>query len=396
MTPSARLQAAIEVLDAVESSNRSAAGLLDAYFRRRRYAGSKDRRWVRDMVWAVLRRRGRLDWWIGRTGLGPTPRLQALALHVIEGGDPELFDGEGYGPAALDPHETLLADALVGAPLDHHDMPEHSRLEFPEWLEPALRRTFGDELEREMAALNVPAPVDLRVNSLKASREQAMEMLSHDGIEAEPTLLSPLGLRIHGRARLGDVGAYRKGVVEVQDEGSQLVAEAVGAEPGMTVVDYCAGAGGKTLALAAAMECEGRLVACDISDERMANMPERLKRASVDFVETRIVGQDEEPWVQADRVLADAPCTGSGLWRRRPEDKWRLTPERLAELEAEQGKILNRAMALVRPGGKLVYATCSLLREENQDRIPRADETWFLTPGGYGTDGFFIAVITKP
>jgi len=285
-----------------------------------------------------------------------------------------------------------------------------------------------------MSALNQPAPVDLRVNLLKATPEAAAQSLRSEFIDVEPTPLSPIGLRLTGKARLAGTQAFKKGWIEVQDEGSQLVALLTGAGPGMHVVDFCAGGGGKALALAASMtpvvgpggRIEGRLVAADISGYRLERMIPRLKRAGAAEVETKVVAALNEPWVSdnagtMDRVLADVPCTGTGAWRRDPDARWRFTPDDLDDLMGVQQRILGMAQALVRPGGRLVYATCSLLPEENEDQVEAfvtdrpfrpldVGEVWRetvggeppgegpalkLTPLGHGVDGFFVAVLER-
>lgn len=281
-----------------------------------------------------------------------------------------------------------------------------------------------------MSALNRPAPLDLRVNAAKATREEALAALAADGVSVEPTPLSPWGLRVKGMARVGGTRAFKQGLVEVQDEGSQIVAALVGARPGMTVVDFCAGAGGKTLALAAAMtrhaRIRGRLIACDTSQVRIERMTARLARAGTKTVRRVVLKDENDPaladFANADRVLADMPCSGSGAWRRDPLGKWRLRPDGLAQYIASQGRILDAAARLVRPGGRLVYATCSVLPEENEAqiasfleqnntfRIVPIAEAWGetlggvsqagnqflrLTPAASGTDGFFAAVLER-
>ena len=260
MTPGARLQAALELLDAVWQGTSPPDVLADAFFRRRRYAGSSDRRAIQDHVYAVLRRRARLDWWTARTGLelASPSRARLIAWLVLaERTAPDalaaLFSGQRHCPAALDAAESELAESLYGRPLNHRDMPADVAYEFPAWMAPSFERLWGERLGEELAALNQLAPVDLRVNSLKSTREDARAALAQAFIETEETAFSPLGLRVTGHPRLGGTAAFKDGLVEIQDEGSQLIALLTGARPGMMVVDFCAGAGGKTLALAGMM-----------------------------------------------------------------------------------------------------------------------------------------------
>lgn len=439
MTPGARIEAVIELLASVWSENTPPDKLIDAYFRKRRYAGSSDRRAISERLYNVIRRRARLDWWLTRTGTGleGDARTRTIAdLALSEKASPtqisDMFNGARHCPAALSDAELAVADALYGRPLSHGEMPRSAAFEYPDWMDASLSALWGDRLEAEIAALNRPAAVDLRVNTLKATREQAEAALAEAFVETQPTPLSPLGLRLTGHPRLGGVEALKKGLVEIQDEGSQLIALLAGAAPGMTVVDFCAGAGGKTLAMAAAMGIDGRLVgsltACDISGNRMERMLPRLRRAGAHRVARRVVAAIDDAWVAenagcADRVLADAPCTGTGTWRRNPEAKWRFTPTDLDDLRTTQQRILNTAAGLVKPGGRLIYATCSLLQEENEQQLawfldhqrgrftPLAVETvWAETIGGpapasgpgirfspasTGTDGFFCGILER-
>lgn len=431
MTPGARLQAAIELLDEIEGSQAPADSLIEGYFRRRRYAGSKDRRSVADTVYGLLRRRARLSWWAERSGVEPSPRTLAIAAATVDGGGAEaaraLFDGSGYGPTPLSGDEAHLVAALDHTPLDHPDMPACVALEFPCWLEDPLVAVFGGDLEAALSALNQPATVDLRSNAIKVDRDTARHALAEDGITATPTDLSPLGLRLDQHRKLGSTEAYRSGLVEVQDEGSQLVALLTAAEPGMTVIDFCAGAGGKALALAAAVGNHGRVLACDVEAARLERLEKRRERARAHCIATRTLCSEDDPWVvgqagMAERVLLDVPCSGTGTWRRTPEAKWRLTPERLADLSALQGRILDSAARLVAPGGRLIYATCSLLGVENEGQVERfltsqpgfaplpVTRVWSETIGGngpdgdpwlrlaphsHGTDGFFVAILER-
>ncbi|HEC14680.1 MAG TPA: RsmB/NOP family class I SAM-dependent RNA methyltransferase, partial [Rhodospirillales bacterium] len=247
--------------------------------------------------------------------------------------------------------------------------------EYPDWLEDPLRKVFGEDLEREVAALNEAAPVDLRINRAKTTREKAQDLLGGEGIETTPCPHAPMGLRLKNRANVTGTKAFQDGLVEIQDEGSQIVALLTAVRPGMTAVDFCAGAGGKTLALAAIMEGQGRVHACDTDVSRLKRMTERLRRAQPGNVRSHTLVKND-PWIaeqtgEADRVLLDAPCSGSGVWRRAPEAKWRLTPEKLAGYCATQSQILEQAKGLVKPGGRLVFATCSILREENEDQVER-------------------------
>jgi 16S rRNA (cytosine967-C5)-methyltransferase len=432
LTPGARLAAAIEVLSAIDGGDRPADDVAADYFRHRRYIGAKDRAQISGYVYTVLRHRASLDWWTARYGAGIEARTRTLAcLVLIERWPPEKIiacvDGGQFHPAALSQAEERLVRSLAGRSLHHPEMPRAAANEVPEWLEAYLERVFGKSLEREMAALNAPAPTDLRVNLLKADRETARRALAGDGVAVELTPLSSTGLRLRKRVPLGSLDAFKEGLVEVQDESSQIAALLADARPGMRVVDFCAGAGGKTLALAAGMANRGKLIACEVSPWRLERAARRLRRAGISNVERRTLSSEGDKWVKRhtgsfDRVFVDVPCLGTGTWRRNPDAKWRMRPEDLAELVERQQQILRRAARLVRPGGRVIYATCSLLREEDEDQAeaflaaepgfalypvarvweetiggvsPGGERYLRLTPARHGTDGFFVAIFER-
>jgi 16S rRNA (cytosine967-C5)-methyltransferase len=392
MTPAARLQAAIELAGEIAGAARAGGAAADTliarYFKVRRYAGSKDRRAVRDLVFAAIR----------RSGEPPVSGRAALLGLARETPDLlPLFDGSPHGPAPLEENE-----------------PEAERCLAPGWLldrfDPALPPD-------ELPALLERAPLDVRVNRLRGTREAVRALLP----EARPTPLSPLGLRLPDGFRVEENDAWRTGLVEIQDEGSQLICLGCEAAPGSLAVDLCAGAGGKTLALAAEMGGEGRIIACDSDRARLSRMAPRLERAGVAMVEPALLDPGRETEVlaafegRADLVLVDAPCSGTGTWRRNPETRWRVTPERLARLAALQARLLDLGATLLRPGGRLVYAVCSLLAEEGRDQaealrrrsslVPEAlsmeagreaGAGRLLSPGRDGTDGFFVARWRSP
>jgi 16S rRNA (cytosine967-C5)-methyltransferase len=432
LTPGAQVAAAIDILSATDTGEHPADDIAADYFRHRRYIGAKDRARIAGHVYAVLRHRAALDWWTQkyRAQIGSRTRLLA-ALLLIEGWLPEAIasscDGGRFRPEPLSDTEERLLRGLAGRTLRHPEMSRAVANDLPVWLEPYLERVFGNGLEREMAALNAAAPTDLRVNRLKADREAAWRALAAEGVAAEPTPWSPIGLRLRERVPLGGLAALRDGLVEVQDEGSQIAALLADARPGMRVVDFCAGAGGKTMALAAGMGNRGKLVACDVSARRLERAARRLRRAGVSNAERRVLTTERDKWVKRhaggfDRVFVDAPCLGTGTWRRNPDAKWRMTADDLAELVTRQQQILRSAARLVRPGGRLVYATCSLLREENEAQaeaflytepgfvlvpaagvwreeigspLPGGGRYLRLTPAQHGTDGFFVAIFER-
>ncbi|MBY0339026.1 MAG: RsmB/NOP family class I SAM-dependent RNA methyltransferase [Acetobacteraceae bacterium] len=430
MTPEGRLAAAIELLEACAREPRRPADAIAAeYFRARRYIGGGDRRAVSDLAWGVLRQQLRLAWHLGEEA---SPRGLALAhLTLVETRRPadvrKLFGGGRFAPAPLSAAEDRLLERLAGRELVAPDMPEGPRLNLPDWALPGLRARFGGTLAAEAAAMERPAPLDLRANTLKNGRDHARGALAREGLLAEPTAFSPVGLRLPGRTPITGSAAYKAGLVEVQDEGSQLIAALVAPAPGMRVADLCAGAGGKTLALAALMGNSGRVTACDVNAPRLEGASKRLRRAGVHNAETHLLTPGDR-WAKRragsfDRVLVDAPCTGSGTWRRNPDARNRTTRSDLEELTAKQGEILAMGAQLVRPGGSLIYATCSLLPEEDEAQVDaflhqRQDfravplaEAWaraglsgeapgpgphlLLSPARHGTDGFFCAVLDR-
>ncbi len=429
MTPAARLAAAIELLAAVESHPRKPAdAVANDFFRSRRFIGGGDRRAVSDRAWGVLRARRRLDWWLARAGVPGNPRLLVAASLLTQGwsldGVAQSYSGGQFGPTALNAAERAALRPLEGHTLDHPEMPDAVRLEVPDWTLRLLLARFGAELGPEMAAMAEPAPLDLRVNLLKTTREAAQAALAAEGLESTPTELSPWGLRIEGRRAVTTGKAFQGGLVEIQDEGSQLVAALVDARPEMRVADWCAGAGGKTLALAMAMGNRGHIAACDVSAPRLDGAVRRLRRADVHNVERHLV-EPGDKWAKRragtfDRVLVDAPCTGTGTWRRNPDARLRLSENDLAELRPKQAMILDQAARLVRNGGRLVYATCSLFVEENEAQVdtflaahpdfavvplarawtlaappPGPGPYLSLTPRHHHTDGFFAAVLER-
>jgi 16S rRNA (cytosine967-C5)-methyltransferase len=440
MTPSARLSAAIEVFAEIEARQRPATDALKDWGLSHRFAGSSDRAAIAGLVYDALRRKSSSAWLMGET----SPRAAVLGMLRRERGLDDaaiaaFCNGACYAPAPLSETETtaLAAGSLAGAPA-------HIEGDYPEWLDAHLARVFGDERAAEGAALASRAPLDLRVNTLAAERDDALAKLEH--LKAEPTRWSPIGMRIRlaAEAKSPAIHAepiFLKGRIEIQDEGSQLAALLARAKPGEHVIDLCAGAGGKTLALAAAMENRGQIYATDLDKRRLAPIHVRLARAGARNVQVRTpggarakIGADNGDGVladlngRADLVMIDAPCTGTGAWRRNPDAKWRVRPGALAERIKEQEAVLERAVPLVKPGGRIAYVTCSVLAEENGDRIgaftarhpefsvekpadvvkvlgERAylflravltcNEGLLMTPQRTETDGFFVSLLQR-
>lgn len=418
MTPAARLQATIDLLDRLNASAMPADRYIREFFRARRYAGSKDRAAVADRAFAILRRRASLAWRMQ----SETPRALVIAGLLSEGSDlvaiEALFSGEGYGPQPLgeDERAAILSPA--------RESPLHVRGEYPEFLDGELRRAFGERLLDEMQATQTRASIDLRVNTLKTTRDELLAALQAEGYAAEPTRHSPFAVRIpsgEGSAALSRSKLFERGAFEFQDEAAQIAVMLSGAKPGMRVLDLAAGAGGKSLALAAMMANTGEITAHDIDEGRLRQIAPRAARAGISIIETH-AGQ-APPKRPFDLVFLDAPCSGSGTWRRQPENKWRLTASRLDELNALQDMLLDQAAARAAGRAAIVYATCSILPRENEDRVgaflarhpafavrpaaaiwrelvdteppPGAGEFFRASPLSTGTDGFFAAVLAR-
>ncbi|MCK5285131.1 MAG: RsmB/NOP family class I SAM-dependent RNA methyltransferase [Alphaproteobacteria bacterium] len=427
MKPQARIQATIEILERIDEQHRIPMdGVVGDYMRNRRYIGSKDRANVAERVYEIMRVHARIGWWLKKVSAQDTPRARVLAYVIlIEQADDKrvkgLFDGSKYSPEPLTDKELSFSKKLYGQEFAHSDMPDTIRVECPPVYEEKLKAYFGSSFEEEMTALISGATLDLRVNIFLSTRENAKEALEKDGVETDFTPYSPWGLRARSKVYLARTKPFIKGWVEIQDEGSQLIAHVCDAQPGMQVLDYCAGGGGKTLALAASMMRKGRIVAMDLDEKRLARGKDRYKKARLsDIVEIRALSEDKQrKWLKRqkekfDIVLCDAPCSGTGTWRRNPDLRWREYGPSLEELLTVQAEILDRACRAVKIGGKLVYATCSFLPDENEMQIDAFLKThpefkvqpldkslglgspyMRLTPYRNKTDGFFTAVLAR-
>ena len=359
MQPGALVELATELVHRVLRFEAPADAVVAEFFRQHRAPGSRERRTLVEIVYAVLRRRSLLMH-LAQSGRGEIERRLALLAWPANA---------AYLRAALSAHEVDWLEQ-VGR-VDTASLPERLRHNLPEWLAERLQREVGAEFWPLVAALEQPAALDLRVNVAKASREAVLAALAAQGIAAHATRHAPAGVRLEGRPALHKVDVFVRGEVEVQDEGSQLVALLAGARRGEMVADFCAGGGGKTLALGAAMRSTGRLYAFDVSAHRLAGLKPRLARSGLSNVYPVQIAHERDERIKRlagklDRVLVDAPCSGLGTLRRSPDLKWRQTPEAVAVMAVRQAAILAAAARLVKPGGRLVYATCSLLREENE------------------------------
>ena len=428
MTPAARLKAVIDVLERIATSRIPMDLTVGDYMRNRRYIGSKDRAAIVERVYTIARHQARLGWALEQVGAPDTPRTRALALLTVLEGKPEiehLFDGSQYGAEPLTDDEKALIPKLLA--VDLTQAPELVSLEIPAMYEKSLRGYFGADFAAEMGAMLEGANLDLRVNTVSKTREEVHASLGKDSVDTTELPYSPWGLRTKGKVYLSHTKAFKAGWIDIQDEGSQLIAVACNAQPGQQVLDYCAGGGGKTLALANAMKIKGRIVAMDMEEARLLKSKERFRRARVsDIIEVRPLSDDRHrKWLKRqketfDVTLVDAPCMGTGTWRRNPDTRWKVYGPGLEALLAVQAEILDKVVHTVKPGGRLVYATCSILPEENEAQVeafltrhpdfeladlkdvwpegvtpPCAGKYMRLTPKQHGTDGFFAAVLVK-
>jgi 16S rRNA (cytosine967-C5)-methyltransferase len=411
MTPAGQLHSVIELVETILSLNKKPAdAVMQSYFRNRRYIGSSDRRTIGDSVYSVLRNYQGI-----KAALAISSARLVVFGHYILDKEQTIDDiqelcGEGYGPSELSYEELQILGELK----------PYDPFAIPKWLEEHLN-------DKELIkSLHDQAPMDIRINSLKNNRDAILTLLKLEGFDVIATPISPLGIRFGKRQPLNTHELWEDGTLEVQDEASQVVSLLCDAQPGMQVLDYCAGAGGKSLSLAATMQNKGNLILSDIHPHRLQRAKERLRRAGVTSYQLKDIAKDNS-WFKRqhnrfDRVLVDAPCTGTGTWRRNPDLKNRLTPTDLEELTQLQQKILEQALQFVKPGGQLIYVTCSVLEAENNNQVtwllekhlefksipvsdvwgktlkvpcPFTTDTAQFKPSTHGTDGFFVSIFER-
>jgi len=410
-----QLEHAIVALRAVLPLREPADGALSRYLRDNPKLGARDRAFIAETVFGILRRKRFLEHTAGKA----TPRLLILAY---------LSRLQGMNMRELQPFlrgdEADRLKEIKAVPTD--GMPLAIQADFPDWLVEKLQTFMSDEDILSMArAMQQPAPLDVRVNTMLANRDEVLQILNSEGIDAQPTPFSPIGIRLKDKPALNKHPLFLEGKIEIQDEGSQLLGYVVGPKRHEMVVDFCAGAGGKTLLLGALMHSQGRIYAFDVSEKRLNNLKPRLKRSGLSNLQPQLINNENDSKLKRlhgkiDRVLVDAPCSGLGTLRRNPDLKWRQTPEAIEELKQKQASILASASKLLKAGGRLVYATCSILPEENeqiieaflkghpdfelrncaeilaQQHIPLDTGDYLrLNPAVHRTDGFFAAVMEK-
>ena len=429
MTPAARYQGTIELIESFLTEDRPADALASYYFRNRRFIGSSDRKFIYNKFYRVLRHIHRLNQWHIKIGYTPTARSFLIADSVLAGEQDEkslserLFTGEKFAPEKLSHAESKMAIALKGKDINNPEFDSRILLECPEWAWEPMVEAYGEEKAKAIfAAMKTQNDLHIRVNTLSSDREAVLKTLKNNNFEAEPGELSPWCVRLAGRPQITKSPLMEKGHIEIQNEGSQLIALATQVEPGNRVVDFCAGAGGKTLAMAAMMENKGSIVACDVLEGRLKRSKQRFRRAGVHNIETRALSSERDQWVKRhkgkyDVILVDAPCSGIGTWRGDPDKRWRQLGPGLKELVPLQKEILESAARLAKPGGRVVYATCSLLPVENEEQIeaflknhpdfkqvdmpdvmPKSvidGQYMKANPADHDSDGFFAAILEK-
>lgn len=434
MQASSRIQAVIEILKKMELAKQPMDNVVGDYMRGKRYIGSSDRSHITGLIYDMARAKAKIEWWIAKYKVEDNARnrvitalvfLEELEVKQIQ----ELFDGDKYGPFKMDHNEKEFLGTLFGQEFEHKDMPLAVRCECPPEHEETLKKLWGDDFENEMMAMLEQATLDFRVNVGMLDRDGAIASLGKDKIKVEKTPYSPWGLRAQKKIFISQTRAFKKGHIDIQDEGSQLISYVCNAQPGMQVLDYCAGGGGKTLGLAGSTKGKGRIVAMDIDARRLDKAKPRLKRAwACDNVELRPLSEERNrKWLRRqkgtfDVTLIDVPCSGAGTWRRNPDMRWDNYGPKFEDLLSVQAEILDKVAHTVKVGGRLVYATCSLLPEENEKQIeaflarnpsykllplkeawPKDEETkcpcdadyMRLTPYQHNTDGFFAAVLER-
>lgn len=420
----AHVQESIILLEKILETKAPADRIISFHFKQNRFIGSKDKASISSIVYDVLRNKSFLEFYLGAFSIEYTPRQYVIAyLRIIKKLSKkeinEIFDGSKYAPKRLT--EKLYNFIKEVHNLDTSSIKSFQKCNYPEWIESYLARSFGDKIEENMQAFNSQADLTIRANALKISREELQKELKNENIKTEFTKFSPYGLKVIGKANLFNSKAFKKGLFEVQDEGSQILAILADAKPKQRILDMCCGAGGKLLALGATMNNTGVLLGTDIHEKRLNESKKRIKRSGLSNASIKVISSENDKYLKRqagkfDTVFVDAPCSGTGTWKRNPDSKWKLQEEFIQELTQTQASILQKASALVKPEGTLLYATCSILKEENDYQIDKflsdnpnyelvdisimhpsltENKTLQLTSLEHGCDGFFAAILKK-
>jgi 16S rRNA (cytosine967-C5)-methyltransferase len=431
MQKNARIRSVIEVLEEEAKTPYPLDSIIAKYFRARKFIGAKDKKYIAELVYNIYRRRSELLYALEQVDAALSPRNIVIAALIIIEGDAagnldQTFDGAKFSPEQLAISELRFAEKIKDVSKDN--VPYFVTYNYPKSLEKFLKAAFEEDFEEELSALNKQASLDIRVNSLKASADKILGEMVNEGLGVSKGLYSPNCLKINSRTPIFNMKIFTDGMIEVQDEGSQLLSLLVTAKPGDKVIDFCAGAGGKTLSIAAGMKNKGRIYALDVSERRLSELKKRTTRAGVDTVMVNHIKDETDQYLKrlkdsADYVLLDVPCSGSGTWRRGPDIKWKTTPEKIANFNIVQQKILDSAKRLVKKNGQLIYATCSVFKDENENiiekflidnpefkllnapeillknygiEVPNQKNSYLkLSPHKTVTDGFFAAVLEK-
>jgi len=420
----AQVNEAIKILGNILEVKKPADRIISFHFKQNRFIGSKDKAIISSLVYAVLRNRATLEFYLKKFNMGLTARKLAIAYLAIHEHKklPEMtkiFDGDMYSARNLKGTELdIIRDHKNIDPLE---MSKAEKLNFPEWLTADLEEAFGDDLATEMMALNQQATTTIRVNMLKTNRTKLKADLKDEDIRTKKTKISPFGLTVEGKNNLFASQSFKKGYFEVQDEGSQILSILANTKPKQKVLDMCCGAGGKLLAMAATMEHKGSLIGTDVNEKRLFETKKRLKRAGISNAMLKVISSENDKYLkrQADRfdtIFVDAPCSGTGTWRRNPDSKWNLEADFVEQLTKTQASILKSASNLVKSGGTIAYATCSVLRKENHDQVEKfleenenfeladiseiypdltSEKVLQLSPAKHKCDGFFIALLKR-
>ena len=432
MTPGARIAAVIEILELLDKSIFTTESPISGYFRSRRYIGSSDRKDITEKIFRIMRRRARLNWLSGYD----TVRGRVITDLFFSNGKSEdlvkaLFNEKKYNPLPLNDEENSLFAKLKIQSFSSENYPPEVEAELPKWIFNILIKQWKSNFGFEIAAFNRPAQICLRVNTMKDSLRNTQKRLLKDKIITEATNLSPIGLKLKVRENLSKSFALKNGLIEIQDEGSQLIAALVDSKPNHKTIDLCAGAGGKALALGAAMKNTGLIIACDTNSKRLNKIKPRIKRSGLKNISIYHIKNNNDAFFSehaqtSNRVLIDVPCSGSGTWRRAPEKKWKITKTILSDLISTQKTLMQQAAQLILTGGRLIYSTCSVLPKENEEqvdwflnqhanfRLIPIDDIWLkifgdqcpknvissnnylsLTPARHDTDGFFASILEK-
>ena len=435
MKPTSLTTAIIEILDSINNSKIPADRIISFWNKNNRYAGSKDKSFITESIYNILRNKGQIEWWVKYLDCNISARTIIICYYHFTNQDVKNMFNDSknkYAPCPISSKELKFLEKFQKYnSINHKEMPIHDKLNISEYLYNKFFEFYAEQTPQVLSALNTEANIDIRVNNLKSDTEQVAKELEEQGIETTKLPILSNGLRLNKRFALSSLKTFKNGFFEIQDCGSQIVSKLINAKKGDKIVDFCAGAGGKTLAMADDMKNTGRIIYCDVSEKRLDRASIRLRRGGVNNAEKRLLSSEKDKWIKRrnerfsggfDKVVVDAPCSGTGTWRRNPDQKWRTDEQTINELCVLQESILKSSSRLVRPGGKLIYITCSLLKDENESQVDKfldnnkdfhlcdINNTWFdtfeqknisddktlrITAHQNNSDGFFMAILER-